>query len=100
METGALGKVYQDGENVFSQGEEGNCMYVIQEGKVEVLVEQGGKEVQVAIRSVGDFVGEMLSLKGMFVLPPSELWEKLDFLPLTRKISCAELPRTHHWHFE
>ena len=59
METGALGKVYQDGENVFSQGEEGNCMYVIQEGKVEVLVEQGDKEVQVAVRSVGDFVGEM-----------------------------------------
>lgn len=59
MDTGALGKVYQDGENIFRQGDDGDCMYVIQEGKVEVLVEQGGQEVQVAIRGVGDFVGEM-----------------------------------------
>ena len=59
MDTGALGKVYQDGETVFRQGDVGDCMYVIQEGKVEVLVEDGDQEIQVAIRSTGDFIGEM-----------------------------------------
>ena len=59
MDSGALGKVYQDGETIIRQGEIGNCMYVIQEGQVEVLIEQDGQEVQLAVRKEGDFVGEM-----------------------------------------
>ena len=59
MDTGALGKVYEDGEILIRQGEVGDCMYVIQEGKVEVLIEENGQEVQLAIRSAGDFIGEM-----------------------------------------
>ena len=59
MDKGALGKMYQDGEIIIRQGEVGNCMYVIQEGKVEVLIESGGKEVQIAVREQGDFIGEM-----------------------------------------
>jgi len=59
MDTGALGKVYEDGEIIIKQGEVGDCMYVIQEGEVEVIREEGGKEVQLAVRKEGDFVGEM-----------------------------------------
>ena len=59
MDSGALGKVYQDGEIIIQQGEVGNCMYVIQEGKVKVLIEEDGQEVQLAVRSEGDFFGEM-----------------------------------------
>lgn len=59
MDTGALGKVYQDGEIIIRQGEVGNCMYVIQEGKVEVLIEDSGQEVQLAVRNEGEFFGEM-----------------------------------------
>ena len=59
MDKGALGKLYQDGEIIIRQGEVGNCMYVIQEGKVEVLIERDGKEVQIAVREPGDFIGEM-----------------------------------------
>jgi CRP/FNR family transcriptional regulator len=59
MDMGALGKVYQDGEIIIRQGEVGNCMYVIQEGKVEVLIEKDGEEVQIAVRNEGDFIGEM-----------------------------------------
>ena len=59
MDKGALGKLYQDGEIIIRQGEVGHCMYVIQEGKVEVLIESDGKEIQVAVREQGDFIGEM-----------------------------------------
>ena len=59
MDKGALGKLYQDGEIIIQQGEVGHCMYVIQEGKVEVLIESDGKEIQVAVREQGDFIGEM-----------------------------------------
>ena len=59
MVSGALGKVYRDGEVVFCQGEEGDCMYVVQEGKVEVLSEQGDKKVRLTILEKGDSFGEM-----------------------------------------
>ena len=59
METGALGKVYEDGDYLMKQGAEGDCMFVIQQGQVEVVREQDGKEVRLAIRGEGDFVGEM-----------------------------------------
>jgi CRP-like cAMP-binding protein len=57
--TGALGKVYQDGEIIVRQGEVGDCMYVIQEGQVEVVLEKDGEEVRLAVRGEGEFFGEM-----------------------------------------
>jgi CRP-like cAMP-binding protein len=59
MDTGALGKVYEDGETIIRQGEVGDCMYVIQDGEVEILVESGGGEIPLAVRGEGDFIGEM-----------------------------------------
>jgi CRP-like cAMP-binding protein len=59
MVSGALGKIYPDGEIIIRQGDEGHCMYVIQEGQVEVVKEINGKEVRLAVRSEGEYVGEM-----------------------------------------
>jgi CRP-like cAMP-binding protein len=59
METGTLGKRYENGQEIVHQGEPGNCMYVIQSGQVEVVRTQDGKEVRVAVRGEGDFFGEM-----------------------------------------
>lgn len=59
METGALGQTYEDGEVVIRQGDTGDCMYVVQEGQVEVVVEKEGREVRLGVRQTGDFFGEM-----------------------------------------
>jgi CRP-like cAMP-binding protein len=59
MATGALGKEYHDGEMIIRRGEVGNCMYVVQEGEVEVFVERDGKEVRLAVRGEGELIGEM-----------------------------------------
>jgi len=59
MEAGSLGKEYLDGEVIIRQGEFGDCMYVIQEGQVEVIAELDDDRVQLAIRREGDFFGEM-----------------------------------------
>lgn len=59
MDTGTLGKIYHDGEIIIRQGDIGDCMYVIQEGQVEVFVVQGGQEVRLAMRGEGDVFGEM-----------------------------------------
>lgn len=59
MQTGMLGTVYQPGEVIVRQGDVGEYMYIIQEGRVEVVVEQGGQEVRLAVREAGQPIGEM-----------------------------------------
>ncbi len=59
VKSDALGQLYQDGENIVAQGEEGQCLYVIQSGTVEVLQEQKGEEIHIAELYEGDFFGEM-----------------------------------------
>lgn len=59
MESGALGKVYHDGEILVRQGETGDCMYVIQAGQLEVFRQTDGKEVRLAVLGKGDVFGEM-----------------------------------------
>jgi CRP/FNR family cyclic AMP-dependent transcriptional regulator len=60
MASGELGKVYRDGELIICEGEEGNCMYVIQEGQVEVIVKgEDDQEVRLGVRKEGEFIGEM-----------------------------------------
>jgi len=59
MDPGALGKVYQNGEIIVRQGETGDCMYVIQEGFVEVFFESDGQQVQLNVLGKNEFFGEM-----------------------------------------
>ncbi len=63
MNTGTLGKVYQDGETIVRQGEKGDCMYVIQDGQVEVILETEEQEIRIAVSGKGDFFGEMAILE-------------------------------------
>ena len=59
MSSGALGKIYQDGEIVVRQGDSGNCLFVIQEGQVEILVEQEGREILLRDLGPNELIGEM-----------------------------------------
>ena len=54
-----LGKVYADGESIVRQGEIGECMYVIQDGTVEVIAEHDGEEIRLRQLGKSDFFGEM-----------------------------------------
>ncbi len=56
---GVLGKTYADGEVIVRQGDEGHCMYVIQEGEVQVCRVAGDKEIPIAVLTAGGFFGEM-----------------------------------------
>ena len=59
MGKGDLGKTYSDGEVITRQGDAGECMYVIQQGKVQVLVEKDGVETPLRVANEGEFMGEM-----------------------------------------
>lgn len=54
-----LGRLYIDGEVIIRQGEPGDCLYVIQKGKVEVIDESGDTEIRLAELGETEFFGEM-----------------------------------------
>ncbi|MBI4282976.1 MAG: cyclic nucleotide-binding domain-containing protein [Chloroflexi bacterium] len=59
MDRSTLGKTYRAGEVIVRQGETGDCMYVIQSGKAEVVQSKDGQEVQLAVLGEKDIFGEM-----------------------------------------
>lgn len=59
MSQGALGKVYHDREIIVRQGEAGDGLFVIQEGRLEILSETGGRETRLRIAGKGELIGEM-----------------------------------------
>lgn len=59
MSPETLGKLYEDGEVLIRQGETGDCMFVIREGEVEVLVEKDGRETLLRVAGKGELLGEM-----------------------------------------
>ena len=59
METALLGKIYEPGEVIVHQGQLGDCMFVIQAGRVEVFKQIDNREVHLASLEQGDFFGEM-----------------------------------------
>ncbi len=56
---------YPAGTYVFRQGEAGSEMFIIQEGRVEILAQKGRKEVPLAVLEEGDFFGEMAVLEDL-----------------------------------
>ncbi len=59
MKKNTLGHLYKDGEIIIKQNTLGKCLYVIQEGKVEVIDENNGKEIKIAELGETEFFGEM-----------------------------------------
>lgn len=55
----SFGRLYTNGEDIIKQGDVGDCLYVIQEGRVEVIDESGGKETKVTELGDKEFFGEM-----------------------------------------
>lgn len=59
MSEDRLGRIYADGDVIVRQGEVGDCMFAILEGRVEIVQETRGGDVRVAIMGKGDIFGEI-----------------------------------------
>lgn len=55
----SLGNHFEDGEIIIKQGNEGDCLFVIQQGRVEIIDESGDKEIKLAELGEAEFFGEM-----------------------------------------
>jgi len=56
---------FESGEFIFSEGELGTEMFILQEGKVEILKDMQGESKQLAVLEKGDFFGEMAILEDL-----------------------------------
>lgn len=54
-----FGIVYDSGKVIFEENQDGDHMYIIQEGSVRISKMMGGKEHILAVLGKGDFFGEM-----------------------------------------
>lgn len=57
--TRGLGRAYSDGEVIVREGELGDCMYVVQAGRVEVVQSTKAGVQLLAVLDAGDCFGEM-----------------------------------------
>jgi HEAT repeat protein len=52
-------ELFSDGEEIAHEGDEGDVMFVIVSGEVRVCTQRDGREIEIARRKAGDYVGEM-----------------------------------------
>jgi CRP-like cAMP-binding protein len=85
MGAGALGRTYRDGEVIVRQGDRGDCMYVIQEGRAEILVERDGKEVRLRVAGKGEIIGDMSVFESKVRSATVKALGEVQMLTLDRK---------------
>jgi CRP-like cAMP-binding protein len=59
MKESELGRTYNDGEIICSEGDEGKSMFVIQSGKVEVIKKRPEGELKLRTMTKGEIFGEI-----------------------------------------
>lgn len=64
MTGAALGRLYTDGEVVVRQGDPGDCLFVVQDGTVEIFLERDGSEVLLRLAGRNEILGEMAVFDG------------------------------------
>ena len=79
-----FGITFEKGEIVFSQGDMGDTMYIIQSGAVEISQSQNGIKVVLALLERGGFFGEMALIDNHPRSASATAISRSRLLPLTR----------------
>lgn len=76
-----------DGETLFKEGDAGTSFYIIKSGEIEILKgdTESGKQVRLAMRSQGDFFGEMSLLENSPRFATAKSVGNCTVLELSRK---------------
>jgi flavin-dependent dehydrogenase len=91
MLKGELGKHYPAGDVIFRQGDEGDRMFVIQTGKVEVLRSSEEREVQLAVFGAGEIFGEMVMFGNNIRSATVRVLEDARILTIDRRIFMKKI---------
>jgi uncharacterized membrane protein len=96
-------KMFAQGDVVFAQGDEGDAMYLIKEGAVDIVASSGGQRVILTSLFGGQYFGELSLLDGAprsataVATRPTQvlLLERDDFVEFVRKRPEAALSIMH-----
>ncbi len=92
------------GETIISEGEVGDCLYIIRKGKAKVVSDnKGSDQIILSYLTVGDYFGEMSLITGeprsatVMAVEDGELWQldKKDFDELLMKNPSITISLTH-----
>ncbi len=86
---------FEPGEEIFHQGDLGDRIYIIAAGRAEVVREEGGREVSLALLGAGEYVGEMALLNQTTRNATVRCLEPLDVLSIHKRefsLLAANLP--------
>ena len=64
MKREALKRRYSSGETIFSMGQDGDCAYIIETGRIEVFISSGSDKIVLTTLGVGEIFGEMSVIDG------------------------------------
>lgn len=85
---------YHKSATIFSEGDAGDCMYLIESGQVKIISEQGGQEKLLAYLGPGNFFGETALLLGDRRTATVKVVLDVDLLVL-RKNDLDDLLQVH-----
>ena len=87
-----IAEKYQDGEIIFDEGEVGEEMYFIEEGKVRIVGSYKHTKKLVITYEKGDFFGEMALFGGRTRSARAVALGKTCLIPVTKKTLSAQIP--------
>jgi CRP-like cAMP-binding protein len=93
METDVLGLAYSEGDVLFNEGDAGDCMYVIQLGKVRISKNTPTGEVVLADLGQGEIFGEMALFDKMPRSATATALEESRILSVDRKKFFSSVSR-------
>ncbi|MDX1490508.1 MAG: EAL domain-containing protein [Pseudohongiellaceae bacterium] len=86
MDTLQAEKVFNAGEIIMTQGEMGSCAYLIQQGRVGIVVEkEDGRLLQMGTRGPGSIIGEMAIVDSQPRSATIKSLEKCTLLEITKE---------------
>ena len=77
---------FRPGERVFSEGDRGTTMFIVQSGAVRLFREVEGQVRELGLMEKGDFFGEMSILEGMPRTCHAEAQEPVELIEITSTI--------------
>jgi len=85
---------FRMGENIFEDGEEGNCAYLIEKGRAEVTTHHNHESYRVGVLSVGDLCGEMALIDNLPRTATVTALEDTDVVRINRDLIDLKLAKT------
>jgi len=87
-------EVFAEGAVIFKHGDPGDCAYMIEEGVVEIIVVELGKERRIKLMGKGELFGEVSLIDHQPRTATVRVIEKAVLVPIPRKLVDGLLEKT------